>query len=102
MDNVFRSNFCCFHDKLCHPAILDVGTRSKLGEQGKDGTHQDNLKHSIYDSKHPFVTKNTAFMATVEKIRSYTLGEDDTGPVPVQDGRTEMWSPVYGRHDHDS
>ena len=41
-------------------------TRSKLGEQGKDGTHKDNLKHSIYDSKHPFVTKNTAFMATVE------------------------------------
>ena len=41
MDNVFRFNFCCFHDKLCHPAIPDVRTRSKLGEQGKDGTHQD-------------------------------------------------------------
>ena len=30
-----------------------------------------------------FVTKTTAFMATVEKIITYALGEDDTGPVPV-------------------
>ena len=44
---------------MCHPAIPDGRTWSRLGEHGehgengKDGKHQpDNLKHSFYYSKH--------------------------------------------------
>jgi len=53
--------------KLCHPAILDGRTWSKLGEHGEHGEHgkhgkMENINqityHSIYSSKYFFVTQN--------------------------------------------
>ena len=52
------SSFSAGLHKLFHLAIPDGRTWSKLGqhgEHGKDGKHQpQDLKHSIYDSKHSF------------------------------------------------
>ena len=77
--------------------MVDKRTRRKFGEhekQGKDGKHQpDELKDSTYDSKHYICQQEglktlylTAFMATVEKVLTYALGEHDPGS--AKNGRT--------------
>ena len=66
---------------MFYPATPDGKTRSELGEHGehgehgKDGKHQpQDLKHSIYDSKHSFCHPDDSkhsilrHMATVGKI----------------------------------
>ena len=54
---------------MLHPAIPDgrawsnMGEHGEPGEHGKGGKHQpDHLKHSLYDSKHLFVTQNIIFV----------------------------------------
>ena len=70
-----------------------------MGEHEKGGKHHpDDLIHSTYDSKHSICQPDDilfmAYVATVEKIITYGLGEH--GPGSARDGRTssEIWSPV--------
>ena len=70
-----------------------------MGEHEKGGKHHpDNLIHSTYDSKHSICQPDDilfmAYVATVEKILAYGLGEH--GPGSARDGRTssEIWSPA--------
>ena len=91
---------------MCHPAILDVRTWSKLGkhgerrEHGKERKHQPDilkhsiydLKHSIHDSKHCFCQPDYSKHSFSDihgdscKIKTSVLGEHDSGS--AQGGRT--------------
>ena len=86
------SAYQCLLYMLFHPAILDGRTGSKLGEHGEHGEyvehridekHQpDDIKHYICVKETPYLSTGwlkplyfTSFMATVEKIITYALGE---------------------------